>query len=93
MDLDLNKGQIGRVAKELLKAGYTVDQVKASYSGGCWWYKEDWRGQKGQSPLPADIAKTIMQSVSDPQDVPHEIIKVIEPDFVTDLPLKGRPHA
>jgi len=64
MDLALNAGQIGKIAKGLLKTGYTIEQVKAGYSGKLsWWYKTDWRGQKGQPPKPADIAKTIKQAV------------------------------
>lgn len=64
MDLKLNNGQIGKVAKGLLAAGYTKDQVQRAYSGeSCWWRKQDWRGQKGQPPKPADIPKTIMQAV------------------------------
>jgi len=60
MDVKLNNGQIGKRAKELLGAGYTAAQVERAYSGdSCWWYKHDWRGQKGQAPKPGQIHETI----------------------------------
>jgi hypothetical protein len=55
-------GLIGKVAKNLAKANYTAGQVKAFYSDGGWWYKEDWRGQKGQVPKPGAISETILQA-------------------------------
>jgi len=54
---------IGKIAKSLAKANYTAAQVKGLYSDGGWWYKEDWRGQKGQVPEPHLIGKTILQAV------------------------------
>lgn len=70
MDLKLksNKGPISKYAKELREANYTTEQIIQFYGNGqgkhdSWWYKTDWRGQKGQPPKPADIAKTIKQAV------------------------------
>jgi len=58
VDMKLKAGQIAKVSKMLLKAEYTVDDVKGFSS---WWYKNDWRGQKGQPPMLQQIVDGILQ--------------------------------
>ena len=48
-------GQLNRYAKELREAGATPEQISAF---GAWWSANDWRGQKGQLPKPADVVKS-----------------------------------
>jgi len=58
-DIDLaiatkrQKQQLGQSSKLLKdKAGATPEQIEAF---GSWWYADDWRGQKGQPPTPAQV--------------------------------------
>ena len=75
MDVKLNNGQIGRVAKGLLKAGYTPAQISQFYSGeSCWWYQHDWRGKLKNPPKPAQINETIKQAVL--SNVDNETVKL-----------------
>lgn len=43
-------------AKRLLAAGTTPAQVKVSEAS---WYRQDWRGKKGQAPTPSQIMERI----------------------------------
>lgn len=54
-----NKGVISRFAKDLLKLGYTPDDVNA-FPG--WWYKNDWRGKRNQAPTVAQVKELIGSS-------------------------------
>ena len=64
MDVKLNNGRLGKCAKGLLAAGYTVEQITNFYSGeSSWWRKHDWRGQKNSPPKPEQINETIAQAV------------------------------
>jgi len=47
-------GQLNRYAKELRDAGAEPEQI---VTFGSWWSQNDWRGQKGQPPKPADVVK------------------------------------
>ena len=47
-------GQLNKYAKELRGVGATPDQIAAFEE---WWRENDWRGQKGQLPTPADVVK------------------------------------
>ena len=61
MDIKIktNAGRLAKRGKELLAAGYTPEQVEQLYSPGGWWYREDWRGQKGNPPKPENVGETI----------------------------------
>lgn len=54
-----NAGRLARISKELLDAGYLPETVEIAYSQFGWWYKNDWRGQKGEMPTPEQIVETI----------------------------------
>jgi hypothetical protein len=43
------EAQLGKEATKLIKAGKQPDDIKLFED---WWYKHDWRGQKGQPPIP-----------------------------------------
>jgi len=58
-DLKMHGGRLGRSARKLVKAGYLPELVEINYSTGGWWYKNDWRGQKGEMPTPEQIVETI----------------------------------
>ena len=54
------RGQLNNVAKQLLDAGYTpadLEKYKA------WWKSQDWRGQRGDTPILGVIPKQILQAV------------------------------
>lgn len=46
-------------AKKLLKAGYTEQFILKHYGDNGWWYREDFRGQKGQPPTYGQITQTV----------------------------------
>jgi len=55
-----NCGRLGKIAAELITAGYTPQQVTEKYIGtGSWWYQLDWRGKKGDKPKLANIIEDI----------------------------------
>jgi hypothetical protein len=59
-------GKIGSIVSQLIKAGYTADQVRRYYGEGGWWYCVDWRGRdRHQPPQEGDIYKTIFRAKSD----------------------------
>lgn len=62
VDANLNAGKIVRTASDLRKAGYTALQVLSCYGEGGWWYKEDWRGKKGEHPTLSAIRETIQEA-------------------------------
>jgi len=59
LGIDDIRRQIAQAATELERAGYTPAQVVYLYCDGGWWYKEDWRGQRGTPPTPRQIVATI----------------------------------
>lgn len=54
-----NYGWLAKIAKEVIGAGYTIEQVVACFGKGGRWYEHDWRGKKGQRPRPTDIPREI----------------------------------
>lgn len=53
----------GKLAKALKLAGGTPDDLLAHYGqvdagAAWWWYRDDWRGQRGQRPGEAGIRET-----------------------------------
>jgi hypothetical protein len=68
LDKKLNYGRLAREAKDLIQAGYSVDQVQAVYGAGGVWYLQDWRGQKGELPQLGVIRSTIAQLLAAPKN-------------------------
>jgi hypothetical protein len=68
LDKKLNYGRLAREAKDLIQAGYSVDQVQAVYGAGGVWYSQDWRGQKGELPQVGVIRSTIAQLLAAPKN-------------------------
>ena len=62
LDVRLSKGKAGQFAKRFREAGYSLDEVRDYYGTDGWWYKHDFRGQKGQPPTLAVIHETIRQA-------------------------------
>jgi len=48
------KGQIALAVKKLKAAGATPDQINNFEH---WWYKNDWRGKRGQAPAPKHVCE------------------------------------
>ena len=59
MKIRSNWEALGRKARELILAGYTAEIIQDTYGPGGTWYRQDWRGRKGQHPNIADITKTV----------------------------------
>jgi hypothetical protein len=55
MDIKLNKGMLLREAKLLDKSPEDIFRL---YGAGSPWYRQDWRGKKGENPTPALIRAT-----------------------------------
>lgn len=70
MVFESNRGHLFREAELLSKAqpAPTPELLRQHYAGGagCFWYKNDWRGQKGDRPSPAAIRKTWGQWAAEP---------------------------
>lgn len=81
LDPTLKKGQIGRLAKDMIKAGYNHEQIKEWYtSPDGWYWLHDWRGQKGQYPdekAIRDTAKKAMEG-GEETEVDREWVEVQE---------------
>lgn len=58
-DTKMNGKRFARFASDLLKSGYTPDEISSWYSSGGWYYQSDWRGKKGQVPNEAVIRDTV----------------------------------
>lgn len=61
LDSKLHAPKIAKVAKQLLAAGYTAEQVAAF---PYWWKKVDWRGVKGGTPTLQQVNELIKQSLN-----------------------------
>lgn len=59
MDESLNYGRLSRDAKALHKAGYSAVDISTIFGPGGAWYKEHWKGKKGQKPNTGDIRTSI----------------------------------
>ena len=69
LSLNLNRGKLDKWTEDLIKAGYTREQILELYSPGGAWYTHDWRGQKGQRPGIGQIRETIKNLLAD-KDTP-----------------------
>ncbi len=63
MDAALNGTRLARLAADLLRAGYEPGQVARAYGRGGWWYREDWRGKRGDAPGEQGIRETLRRAV------------------------------
>jgi phage replication O-like protein O len=61
VDPKLKGGMIGKIAKSLLLAGYTADDVNRFEF---WWRGNDFRGKQGSPPTLNQVVELIMQSKS-----------------------------
>lgn len=61
LDPKLKAGQLGKAAKQLLEAGYTVADLDKFKT---WWYSQDFRGKQGQPPALNVISSLILQALS-----------------------------
>lgn len=66
----LNWRNLSALAREMLDAGHTAEQVAAVYGPGGWWGTCDWRGVKGQRPGLTAVRETILQGVTWDGQVP-----------------------
>jgi len=86
--LDLNlknvKGKVMNFSKQLVSGQYTPEQVREYYKRGGWWYRQDWRGKKGDLPQPHSILNTIKQAAAvtqmlqTNQPTPEELRALVE---------------
>lgn len=56
-------GRAARLAKSLRTAGGTLDELIAHYAqadsaAAWWWYRDDWRGKRGERPADHSIRET-----------------------------------
>lgn len=61
-DIKLHGARLGKSASKLVKAGYDSQYIWVHYCDSyqdCWWYANDWRGQKGEMPTPEQVVETI----------------------------------
>ena len=73
----LNWPEVGGFAEELVRNGYTAEQIRDHYGGrkraGKWhWYESDWRGKRGDKPRVKEIRETIAGAVALPADNKEE---------------------
>lgn len=71
------RGMLNRYAKELREAGRTVADVQHF---GRWFTENDWRGQRGEPPMPTDVVKLMTRSLAANQgeDVAQAWLNVIK---------------
>ncbi len=58
-DLKGNYSWLSKQAKALWEGDYTPEDVYSVFGEDGSWYKDDWRGKKGQKPGPVDIPRNI----------------------------------
>lgn len=65
---------LGKLARELIDAGYSSQNVRAIFGGGGTWYKLDFRGKKGEKPNVKAIREKIdeLDPLKNP-DKPQEL--------------------
>jgi len=78
LDMKLKAGQIGKTAKILIKAEYTIDDLKGFES---WWYKNDFRGQKNEPPTLQQTVDKIYQYKSEREKQKPMNREILKGDF------------
>lgn len=64
LDFNLNRGRLFKEAKDLIKSGYTEEQICDVYGeSGSWWYS-DFRGKRGEIPNLGAIRLSIASLLS-----------------------------
>lgn len=80
LDINLVRGRIAGIAKSLIKAGYTVEDIK---SFAVWWKKNDWRGKEGKPPTLELITSMIKQSKDElAENKPVDDYKISRTEYV-----------
>lgn len=74
MDLSLNIGMLRKNAKDLLEAGYTVQDIVRLYGENGAWYGLDFRGKKGEIPTIGAIRATIATLMHSTKGLPEEVV-------------------
>jgi hypothetical protein len=59
MKISTNWSKPAKLAKGLVQAGYAPEDVMRIFGRGGVWYREDWRGKKGDAPTMKDISERI----------------------------------
>lgn len=55
LDIGTHWSRYGKMAKSLLDADYTPEDIQAAFGSGGYWYKHDWRGKQKQLPNQKNI--------------------------------------
>lgn len=58
---EAQRGALNQTCGVLRKAGHTAEQVGQV---GQWWWKQDWRGKRGQAPTPAQVREVWRQALA-----------------------------
>lgn len=67
LEVNLNASRVSRLASELVKMTVTPAQIQSAYGAGdTWWYKDDWRGKRGQKPTESAIRETLNSAAAAP---------------------------
>lgn len=59
LKISSNYSRLAKLAKDLIGAGYSPEVVLSAFDEGGAWYRDDWRGKKGERPKIGNIAETI----------------------------------
>jgi hypothetical protein len=68
LDFEVNAGRIRKTASTLWRSGsgYTTEDL---YCFGGWWYRNDWRGKKGEVPRLRDVVELIRAATATKESV------------------------
>lgn len=78
LDMKLKAGQIGKTAKALIKAEYSIDDLKGFEA---WWYKNDFRGQKNEPPTLQQTIDKIYQYKAEHEKIKPKNREIVKGDF------------
>ena len=56
-----NQSRLGKDGRELFEAGYSPEDISEHFCRGGTWYKQHWKGKKGQKPTTKDIRENIQE--------------------------------
>lgn len=58
------QGRVARLGKEMREAGYTAADVRRVFGDDGWWYKEHWKGKRGECPHITELVTEIQKGLS-----------------------------
>jgi hypothetical protein len=95
-DASLMYSRLAKEAKSLVKAGYNSEDIMNVFGEDGTWYKDDWRGKKGQKPTMYQIRESIKRlknsSAKKAADRdPHRYIKGELADWIEHERVQPRP--